>query len=71
MNNAIEINGITKEYKDFKLGEVQASVPCGFATALIGANGAGKTTLIDILCGVTGKTSGDALYFGNMTLNGL
>ena len=67
MNNAIEINGITKEYKDFKLGEVQASVPCGFATALIGANGAGKTTLIDILCGVTGKTSGDALYFGGMS----
>ena len=67
MNNAIEINGITKEYKDFKLGEVQASVPCGFATALIGANGAGKTTLIDILCGVTGKTNGDALYFGDMS----
>lgn len=53
MNNAIEINSITKNYKDFTLGEVQAAVPCGFATALIGANGAGKTTLIDILCGVT------------------
>ena len=67
MNNAIEINGITKKYKDFTLGGVQAVVPCGFATALIGANGAGKTTLIDILCGVTGKTGGEAVYFGDMT----
>ena len=67
MNNAIEINGITKAYKNFTLGEVNAVIPCGFATALIGANGAGKTTLIDILCGVTGKTGGEAVYFGNMT----
>ena len=67
MNNAITINGITKKYKDFMLGEVSASIPCGFATALIGANGAGKTTLIDILCGVTGKASGEAVYFGDMT----
>ncbi len=67
MNNAIEINGITKKYKDFTLGEIKAEIPCGFATALIGANGAGKTTLIDILCGITAKNSGEAVYFGNMT----
>ena len=67
MNNAVEINGITKKYKDFTLGEVHAVTPCGFATALIGANGAGKTTLIDILCGVTSKAGGEAVYFGDMT----
>ena len=67
MNNAVEINGITKQYKDFTLGEVHAVIPCGFATALIGANGAGKTTLIDILCGVTSKAGGEAVYFGDMT----
>ena len=67
MNNAVEINGITKKYKDFTLGEVHAVIPCGFATALIGANGAGKTTLIDILCGVTSKAGGEAVYFGDMT----
>ncbi|HAG14472.1 MAG TPA: ABC transporter ATP-binding protein [Ruminococcus sp.] len=66
MNNAIEINGITKKYKDFTLGAIHAVIPCGFATALIGANGAGKTTLIDILCGVTSKTDGEAVYFGDM-----
>jgi len=67
MKNVIEIKGIKKKYKDFTLGEIHAEIPCGFATALIGANGAGKTTLIDVLCGVTGKTSGEAVYFGDMT----
>lgn len=67
MDNVIEINGITKKYKGFTLGEIEVTVPCGFATALIGANGAGKTTLIDILCGVTGKDSGEVTYFGDMT----
>ena len=67
MDNVIEINGITKKYKGFTLGKIEVAVPCGFATALIGANGAGKTTLIDILCGVTGKDSGEVTYFGDMT----
>ncbi len=66
MKNVIEIKGITKHYKDFTLGGVDAVIPCGFTTALIGVNGAGKTTLIDILCGVTGKSGGEALYFGEM-----
>lgn len=67
MENAVEIKGLTKKYKDFTMGEINVNIPCGFSTALIGANGAGKTTLIDILCGVTGKTDGEAVYFGDMT----
>lgn len=66
MENAVEINDLTKKYKDFTL-DVSAVIPKGFSTALIGANGAGKTTLIDILCGVSARTSGDAVYFGSMT----
>lgn len=67
IKHAVKVNGITKKYKGFTLGEVYAGIPCGFSTALIGANGAGKTTLIDILCGVTGRTSGEVLYFGDRT----
>ncbi|MBO6230042.1 MAG: ABC transporter ATP-binding protein [Ruminiclostridium sp.] len=66
MENAVEIKDLTKKYKDFTL-DVSAVIPKGFSTALIGANGAGKTTLIDILCGVSARTSGDAVYFGSMT----
>ena len=66
MENAVEITGLTKKYKDFTL-DVSAVIPKGFSTALIGANGAGKTTLIDILCGVSARTSGEAVYFGDKT----
>lgn len=67
MNNVIELKGLTKKYKDFTLGALDAQIPAGFSTALIGANGAGKTTLIDVLCGVTDKSGGEAVYFGSMT----
>lgn len=63
MDNVLKINGIVKKYKDFTLGEIDADIPRGFATALIGANGAGKTTLIDVLCGVTGNDGGKTVYF--------
>lgn len=63
MKNALSLKGITKEYKGFKLGSIDIEIPCGFATALIGANGAGKTTLIDIICGVNSKNSGEITYF--------
>lgn len=67
MENAIKINGITKKYKGFTLGSINLEIPCGFSTALIGANGAGKTTLIDVVCGVTGKSGGECVYFGDKT----
>lgn len=64
MKTAIKAQGLTKEYKSFKLGELDFEIPMGFSTALIGANGAGKTTLIDVLCGIIEKTSGEVTYFG-------
>lgn len=65
MENVLSINKLTKKFSKFTLGELTLDIPKGFATALIGANGAGKTTLIDILCGVTPKTSGEVTYFGS------
>ena len=67
MENVIEIKGVTKSYKGFKLGEIDVEIPMGFSTALIGANGAGKTTLLDIICGITVKKSGEIKYFGEKT----
>lgn len=64
MKAAITAKGLTKEYKTFKLGELDFEIPMGFSTALIGANGAGKTTLIDTLCGIIEKTNGEVTYFG-------
>ena len=67
MENVLKINGIVKKYNDFTLGEINTDIPCGFSTALIGSNGAGKTTLIDVVCGVTGKNSGEIVYFDKLT----
>ena len=63
-SSCVSIKGLTKKYNKFTLGALDIDFPEGFSTALIGANGAGKTTLIDILCGVTHRTSGEATYFG-------
>ncbi len=62
--SCVSIKGLTKRYSKFTLGEISLDIPKGFATALIGANGAGKTTLIDVLCGVTPRSDGAAVYFG-------
>ena len=62
-NFCVSTRGLTKKYSKFTLGELDLNIPMGFSTALIGANGAGKTTLIDILCGVTRKSSGEVTYF--------
>ncbi len=63
--SCVSIRGLTKKYSKFTLGALDLDIPMGFSTALIGANGAGKTTLIDILCGVTRRTSGEVVYFGS------
>ena len=63
MKAVITAKGLTKEYKTFKLGELDFEIPMGFSTALIGANGAGKTTLIDTLCGIIEKTGGEGAIY--------
>ena len=44
--NAIEVKGLTKDYGDFKLDNVDLALPEGYIMGIIGENGAGKTTLI-------------------------
>lgn len=40
---ALELNGVTKQYKGFKLDNISFAVPQGSIVGLIGENGAGKT----------------------------
>lgn len=56
--NAIELNGLTKEYKDFTLGPVDLILPTGCIVGLIGENGAGKSTLIKAILGIVKVNSG-------------
>ena len=52
MENAIEIKNLSKTYQDFRLQELNLSIPAGTVMGLIGANGAGKSTLINSLLGL-------------------
>ena len=69
MNTDLRLNGITKEYKSFKLDNITLELPKGMSTALIGTNGAGKTTLLDIIAGISLKYTGTAEYFGGKTIS--
>lgn len=66
MGNALEIRDLKKTYASGTeaLKGVSLSVKEGDFFALLGPNGAGKSTLINIICGLTSKTSGDVVIQG-------
>lgn len=64
MKNIIEFTNITKNYENFKLGEINLSLPSGQIIGLIGENGAGKTTLIKTLLKIISIDSGSIKVFG-------
>ena len=49
MNNAIEIQKLCKDYKDFSLNNISFSLPMGYIMGFVGQNGAGKTTTIRLI----------------------
>lgn len=64
MNNAIEIQKLTKKYDEqFSLGEINLTIPSGVIVGLIGENGAGKTTLIKCILNIIKKDSGSIKIF--------
>ncbi len=70
-NKALKVNKLTKKYF-YKsqnkiisaLDKVTFSIEKGSMIALLGPNGAGKSTLINILAGITNKSSGKAFING-------
>lgn len=64
MKNAIEVNGLTKDYGAFRLDHVSMTVPGGTIMGLIGENGAGKSTTIKCLLGLTRGDSGCVALLG-------
>ena len=62
--NAIEIEGLTKQYKDFMLGPMDLALPMGCVLGLVGENGAGKSTTIRLIMNAAGRDSGQVQVMG-------
>ena len=63
MKNNIELQNVSKRYKDFELKNISFNVPQGCIVGLIGENGAGKTTTIKAILNIT-KSNGIVKIFG-------
>ena len=64
--NAIEIQGLSKSYKDVTaVDSLTLSVAEGELFSLLGVNGAGKTTTVNMLSCLTPPTRGDAFILGH------
>ncbi|MDD2971944.1 MAG: ABC transporter ATP-binding protein [Lachnospiraceae bacterium] len=61
---ALEVEGLTKKYKDFVLKEISFRVPRGSIVGLIGENGAGKSTAINAILGIIQKDAGEISILG-------
>jgi len=64
MQTILEIEGLTKRYKDFALEDVSFSLPAGCIMGFIGENGAGKSTTIKLILGLIQKDAGRIRLFG-------
>lgn len=62
--NALEIDNLTKNYKNFTLDKVSFCIPEGTIMGLIGENGAGKSTIINIVTGAVNKDGGTVKIYG-------
>lgn len=67
MMNIIQINDITKSYRNKKaLDNLSLNIKKGGVTGILGPNGSGKTTLIKILTGLLRTTKGEVLIDGEV-----
>lgn len=62
--NAIEIKGLTKQYKDFRLGSFDLTLPAGSIMGLVGENGAGKSTTIKLITHAIAADAGTISVLG-------
>ena len=58
MESALELKNVSKSYKDFKLDNINLSVPKGSIMGFIGENGAGKTTVIKTILNIVERENG-------------
>lgn len=66
---ALELNNVSKQYKDFTLDNISFKVPQGSIVGLIGENGAGKSTTINAVLGLVSQDSGTVTMLGKTDID--
>lgn len=64
MEYSLEINNLSKKYKDFTLDNVSFNLEKGYIMGFIGPNGAGKSTVIRLIMNLVKRNSGEIKLFG-------
>lgn len=64
MDNILQVQNLTKAFKDFKLDNVSFSMEKGYIMGFIGPNGAGKSTTIKLIMNLLKKDAGEIQVFG-------
>ena len=64
MKYLLELNGVTKKYKEFQLNNLSFNLEKGYIMGFIGPNGAGKSTTIKLIMNLIKKDSGEIKIFG-------
>ena len=64
MDNFLEVNNLSKSFRDFQLHDINFSLPKGYIMGLIGPNGSGKTTTIKLILNMLKRDSGEVKIMG-------
>ena len=67
--NAVEVNDLCKEYRDFTLDNISFNLPSGCIMGLVGENGAGKSTTIKLILNIIKRNKGTVKLFGRDNLD--
>ncbi len=64
MSYVLEVNGLSKSYRDFTLDNISFKLEKGYVMGFIGPNGAGKSTTIKLMMNLIKRNSGEIKIFG-------
>lgn len=64
MRNILEINHLTKRFKEFQLQDINIALPQGSIMGFVGENGAGKSTTIKLILNLLHRDQGEIKIFG-------
>lgn len=64
MEDVIRLKGVSKQFNDFSVENINLEVKKGFITGFIGSNGAGKSTTIKIIMNLLKPDAGEIELFG-------